>query len=193
MRVRTVGLLALLALVIASCGGSAPEAAGPSEGIQVHGDWTIDIYNEDGTLDQSVEFENALVEPGGDALIQLLLGAGPVDGQSWAIALSNACPTGCLITDVTATGVNTGGSVNLSDALELQGAVVATTTATIDTVSTRFGYCISDETASQCQTSLNPGELNAPFTRKTLDPADQVEVDAGQTINVQVIISFTSG
>ena len=47
MRLKLVGLLAVLMMIVASCGGAVPEAAGPSEGIQVHGDWTIDIYNED--------------------------------------------------------------------------------------------------------------------------------------------------
>lgn len=42
MRYRLVGLAAVVALILASCGGGAPEAAGPAEGIQVHGEWTID-------------------------------------------------------------------------------------------------------------------------------------------------------
>ena len=87
MRVRAVGVVALMALVLASCGGATPEAAGPSEGIQVHGDWTIDIYNPDGTLDEHVEISNAL-GPNGDAQLINHLACGVTTGGLWEIELS---------------------------------------------------------------------------------------------------------
>src|SRR5688572_769639 len=45
-------------------GEAAPPAGGPREGIQVHGAWTIAIYNSDGSLASLTEFENALHEEG---------------------------------------------------------------------------------------------------------------------------------
>jgi hypothetical protein len=39
---------------------SAPQAKGQHEGITVHGHWTIEVKNSDGTLDKHVEFENSL-------------------------------------------------------------------------------------------------------------------------------------
>jgi len=192
MRNRLGGLLAVLTLVLAACGSGSPQAADPGEGIQVHGHWTIDVYNPDGSLDDHHEFDNALSEPGVDSLVRLLTGVGPSDAQSWFITLTNACPTGCAITDVTAEALNTTGSSNLLDVISLSGQVVAVSDATIDEVQTAFGICTEDVPQSTCEGSLNPGDTR-PFTAKQLDPVDQVEVSAGQTIQVQVEISFTSG
>jgi hypothetical protein len=36
-------------------------AGQPAEGVQVHGDWKIEVRNSDGSLAKKVEFENALV------------------------------------------------------------------------------------------------------------------------------------
>src|SRR5215469_7481393 len=51
---------------------SAPQAAGetnskggPSVGIKVHGHWTIDVRNPDGTLVTHREFENSLIPGSG--------------------------------------------------------------------------------------------------------------------------------
>lgn len=43
-------------------------ASGMNTGIRVHGHWTIDVLNHDGTLAKHVEFENALTLVGAEAL-----------------------------------------------------------------------------------------------------------------------------
>lgn len=71
MTTKFVGLLTVLVLVLSACGSSGT-AGGPTEGIGVHGAWTIDIINADGTLDQHVEFENDLRASGAELLARLL-------------------------------------------------------------------------------------------------------------------------
>ena len=85
MRTRRIGMVAGLALLAAACAApeAVPEASGPSEGIAVHGDWTIEVIDENGELAQRREFPNAFVAPG--ALVIILSGWGVASGE-WAIA-----------------------------------------------------------------------------------------------------------
>ena len=74
-----VAAVALLALVLGSqpaarAGSDSPQPSGPSEGIKVHGDWTIEIRNPDGTVASRHVFKNALVPGGGDTALARLLG-----------------------------------------------------------------------------------------------------------------------
>src|SRR6476660_2101480 len=47
---------------------AAESSGGPKEGIKVHGHWTIDVRNADGTLATHREFENALQISGAKVL-----------------------------------------------------------------------------------------------------------------------------
>ncbi len=85
---------------------AAPSAQAPAkgaqEGIGVHGHWTIDVKNPNGTLARHVEFENGLCvssasvqnASGGDTIIaELLAGITTIGG--WEIVLgSPTIPTG---------------------------------------------------------------------------------------------------
>jgi len=199
MRVRLVGSLALMALVLASCGGVSPGAAGPSEGIQVHGDWTIDIYNEDGSLDEHVVFSNALTELGAEGLVNVLTRQRNVG--DWGIWLNNPdealkpCdPAGvnCLTiqepNSVYICNVNCSKSLALvaeGQSILLSGSVEASRNGQIAVVGTQFVQDCPPETSDPCS-GFNPG-----FTEKTL--ADPIGVSDGQTVQVEVAISFTSG
>lgn len=108
MSSRLIGLLAVIGMVIAACGGGVPEATGdgPAEGIQVHGHWIVDVYNSDGSLDKRHEFDNRLTAPGIQFLGEFLAsGASRVDDQGvveplnviWDIFLrteDTLCPDG---------------------------------------------------------------------------------------------------
>jgi hypothetical protein len=63
-------------------------AKGQHEGIKVHGHWTIDVRNPDGSLARHVEFENGLQFSGVD-LLPALLGRTASPG-AWAIVLSSS-------------------------------------------------------------------------------------------------------
>jgi hypothetical protein len=65
------GFLAVV-LGLSTAGGAAEPGRGQSEGIKVHGGWTIEIRNPDGSLASRHEFENALY--GGQQLLAGLLG-----------------------------------------------------------------------------------------------------------------------
>jgi len=69
---------------------SLPPAGPASEGVQVHGHWTIDVRNPDGSLVNHQEFENALTASGGLGLANLLIGNDTVG--PWGIRLKGSPP-----------------------------------------------------------------------------------------------------
>lgn len=187
--------LAMLMLVMVACGGGVPEAARPGDTIAVHGDWTVDIYNADGSLDDHIEFENALVPE--NALASLL--ASDVALAEWVVRLANEEPQGavspcdlgtgasCWIFQNTppVTGDNYFGGLGVTadaGALEISGSVV----------SLNDGGILSVETLMQ-----HPDGALTPFTRREFRGAagevEPIQVETGQTVQVEVVISFTTG
>jgi hypothetical protein len=91
-------LLVLAFTVGGSAGVGTVAAQGQREGVKVHGHWTIDVSNPDGTLVTHREFENSLITTGigggGTGLLGSWLARNAVPG-GWAILLSgSACPAG---------------------------------------------------------------------------------------------------
>jgi hypothetical protein len=81
----------------APAGQSAPK--GQSEGIKVHGHWTIEVKNPDGTVASHREFENAISTVGPDILTGLLSGE-YVTGGFYVVLYGPLCGTGnCLLID----------------------------------------------------------------------------------------------
>ena len=68
-----IAFITLLALGM-GCAWISPSSDATSEGIKVHGDWTVTITNPDGTLDAVHEFDNALTTEGSFFLISRLMG-----------------------------------------------------------------------------------------------------------------------
>lgn len=99
MTYRLTTLGAVLGFVIASAvpAATAPQeakaaAGGMGEGVQVHGRWTIDIRNPDGTVASHHEFDNALVTTSsvavpGNAVLAGLLGRAVTIGH-WKVSLT---------------------------------------------------------------------------------------------------------
>jgi hypothetical protein len=194
MRHRLVGIVAAIGMILAACGSAMPDAAGPSEGIQVHGDWTIEIYNDDGSLDQRHEFSNALVNGG---YITGTLGGVVTPGQ-WLIRLFGPDYTGgaCNSADPTfGVCVLTASVETNAESITLTGSTTAETNATIAIVDTKPAICGSNVTPGDCLAQYDPAfdDSGLALTEKVLDPADQANVTTGQSIDVQVVISFTSG
>jgi len=136
------------------------------QGIKVHGHWKIEVKNLDGTLARTVEFDNALVTPGGgDTAL-----AGFLTGQympgDWMIDfddLSAAMCTGvCRIIQVAnqgPLGILYNGSMGANPIFQglhvtsmpatattgasivLQGSATANVATTINYVSTNIGSC----------------------------------------------------
>jgi hypothetical protein len=182
MRKRSI--LAVVALVVTACGGGVPEAAGQADTIAVHGDWTIDIYNPDGSLDQHIEFENGL-HPNND-LASLI--AGDFASAGMAIRLSTDPGTSpCYLAPLAACQIYEGE--------EPLGQYYFPGLS----VTTENGVLNLDGSF----TALNDGQINrveslivpdgAPVSGLTLTTIDPIQVAEGQTVQVEVVISFTTG
>jgi hypothetical protein len=159
-------------------GAKAKPSGGPNEGIKVHGHWSIDIRNPNGSLASHFEFENAMVD--GGSLLTGLLNGGAV--TKWRIDLdgtlgvSNApCSgnSGCLVDATQGFAPGAPGQ----RLFQLQGTVTANQAGRIERVSTQW-----------LNSTVSTG---GTFTQKTLDPVDQKAIVNGQIIQVTVQISFS--
>lgn len=190
MTKRILVLAAALALAVTACAADSEPTSGPSEGIAVHGDWTIDVYDPDGTLVDSTEFSNALTQNGAATLSELLAGTRVVDRDSWRIGLYGCqpgptCPAVLIPDAEVAVGTGPNGWPLIVTASD-----VAPDAGTIEWVATSFGWCNGSVSADSC---AGAGTTATNFTSKNLDPSDQVTVAAGQTVQVTVEITFTTG
>lgn len=188
MTTRILALLAVLALAVAACATDTETAGGPTEGIAVHGDWTIDIYDPDGTLVERTEFSNALDSFGGPQTLTRLLAGTRVAGN-WNIQYLGDCDPSCSIGQNIDPVVSIlGDGTTVPYYLELTGSTDALDAGTIERVSTSLSTC--DEITSPVNCG---GAGGARFTSTDLALADQVDIAVGQTVQITVEISFTTG
>lgn len=156
----------------ADSGAVETDTGNPSEGIQVHGHWTIEVRDPDGTVASRREFENALTQEGAEALISLLTDLRPagLGDADWVVGLSDTsgtppCPSECFVVEGAGLTVE-----NLGSSMRLSGAATADTDGTISRVRTIIGFLVL-------------------FTETTnFAPAS---VAANQTVYVEVEISFS--
>lgn len=177
---KLLSLGAAMALLVGACGGASLEAGGTPEGIQVHGDWTIDVYNEDGTLDQRVEFENALDLVGPLTISNLLTGTRTAG--DFVITYFASGPSGATESFWNASAEVVDGTVVAT----AEGSI-AEERDSIERVGTGLYLCGSDVAPDNCGVD----GFAWGVTEKVLD--QPVEVATGQTVQVEVVISFTSG
>ncbi len=191
--------------VLSGPAASLNETAGgaPGEGIKVHGRWTIEVINPDGTVADRREFDNALTEDGRGSLARVLarkksvggwriqldaatsadqafLNASgyPDAGHIWESTFSNTSPNffKTLTVDAPVSGAN-------MDKLVLSGNATAQRNGKVDWVYTWF--------ARNPTTQATTGEyLDSlyPFTTTSITP---VALTAGQQVAVTVVISFS--
>jgi hypothetical protein len=176
-----------------------PSRGGQHEGIKVHGHWTIEVRNADGTLVTHREFENALTSSGGGELASYLARSSTV-GQ-WNVGLVGASVLFIDEPGPAAGAPNPGtviGTLTVSapanGTLVLSGSGTAPLSTTITSVFSEPSACQPTLAPSACnvasgnQTGAALGSLPA-FTSATLP--SPVDVTAGQTIAVTVTISFS--
>lgn len=203
------GVLSAAAVAALFFGGAAAAhaqgqkpAGGQQEGINVRGEWTIVIRNEDGSVASRHEFRNAFVPSLGGPLLANLLKQTSVVAE-WTISMQGfAClnasgqPGNCILvqnpawqaqgpqyfptlsTDVPTSGPNAGKFV-------LTGSAKAARTAAVTTVAT-FGH----ECPAGSTTCNGLGAPQRTFTSHFFD-SGAIPVVAGQTIDVTVVISFS--
>jgi hypothetical protein len=162
---------------------------GRREGIKVHGHWTIDVRNPDGTVATHREFENSLTSSGGAFLASLLANLNtPVGSPTtiWQVVAGNTqgatssgpcAGTVCVINQsLTATPSPLTVASN-AGILTLSGSIVVSDTSLVNTVTTGLFYFVGTQAT------------NTTITQATL--TNPISVSAGQTIAITVNISFS--
>jgi hypothetical protein len=195
-------------------GGDQQEAADgrQPEGIKVHGHWTIVVRNADGSMASQNEFENALTtgSGGGNAALSQFLGRQYAIG-TWQISFgnpsnssqdpcrtANGTPVICFIVEssskITGTyvfpnlSVQLPGSGSNAFSIVLSGTATAAAAGSISNVHTNLGACPSSVSPSACSGSAE-NSTGFGFTGQTL--TSPISVQAGQSISVTVVLSFT--
>lgn len=173
---------------------------GQSEGIAVHGHWTIEVRNPDGTLTERREFENALnPDMGAQTLAKLL--ARQVTPGGWTITLAATPTSGTLPWDgggfivegtYPRTESNRFKTLTISvptsgdnrNKLVLSGSATAQREGNIGFVGTLIDALSATEVRSSLYTMWDTG-----FTSAFL--SSPVALTAGQTVTVTVVIGFS--
>jgi len=199
------GLLRLFLCLAVATLGPAAWAAGPREGIVVHGVWTVVVKNADGSVASQTRFENALVQGSGDQILNRLLSRASAVGF-WGIELYGATarlcadarglPDLCRISEPGAGGsaafpnlvVSTPSTGSARGRLVLTGSVKANNPEL--TGPTQLVQLTSGVTETCTPVTACPGG-GTVFTQKDLGTTGPT-VAAGQTIDVRVEFSFTS-
>lgn len=175
-----------VALILAA--GAAGAEAQSSEGIKVHGDWTIDVRQPDGTLVKSYVFKNSLTEHGKPILTRLLsrfvepTGLNVTFGR-WIVKLtdptSDPCPadveSGCSILEGQGLTVTANGDLS---AVVFTGDLKVAASGQISVVRTALEMLVNGHLADVPQ-----------FTGKLLP--SPIPVTEGQIVQVKVVISFS--
>jgi hypothetical protein len=177
-----------------------PSGDGSHEGIKVHGHWTIEVRNPDGSVVTHREFENSLFP--GPALAAILARQNSIG--LWSIVLftsTGVCNSNgtCFIYESFAPTALGPASFNLTTSVSgntfvLTGTVNATGSGTITEVETSGTGCPATLPAStpcvQGSSNLGFGPTGGfIFTQASLNPG--TPVSSGQTIAVTVNISFS--
>lgn len=201
------GLVALgLLFVLFQAGAGAVTGSEASEGIAVHGRWTIEVRDPDGGLVERREFDNALTIAGAAALAKTI--GGLRVPAEWRVTLSRlstggnspcgGAPAECIAVTSTMllTGPNIFETLSVSvpnsgpnaDKLVLSGSVTALVDGVIDTVGSNILFCGPVRPPG---TACGSGDLLgfSTITQASVSPA--VSVVAGQQILVTVVITFS--
>jgi len=187
---RTARALAVaLAVIIAAPAWSwtapLPEQAGsappPTDGIKVHGRWTIEVRNPNGSVAGRYEFNNALIFSGGQILARLLQGNSP--RGLWMVhfgtGTTTPCPPASCRLQEPGIPFDSDGALsvaivgNLDNEVRLTGSLTAAQNGVIDMV--------------HVSQYLNPNITL--FSQKAL--TTPIQVVAGQSIAVTVVYSFS--
>ncbi len=194
------------------CAWVSPSSHATSDGIQVHGDWTITITNPDGTVASVQEFSNEL-DPiendrgnGPAIMTALLAGETSLDPNSWYITLYTNHNMDCQNSQ--SYGVNPGiwsnntgmpativrdplpGSplrISATCTLALENPAVPTQIYWVKSMA-KLETTFESHGYTGIYTTQTTSQSN--ITLKTIAPADQVDIYHNQVIGLNVLISF---
>jgi hypothetical protein len=173
-------------------------SGGPQENVKVHGDWTIEVRNADGTLATRREFRNRLLDSGKLALANFVTRQNTV-GQ-WVVNITGGvnnpnaivCNTGCQISESTST---LGASHNLTVAqspsgVVLSGSILPSKGGEINRVIADVIQCPPTATPNApCFITAGGSAVYANFTFALLNLP--ITVADGQIVTVTVVFSFS--
>ena len=212
--VAAVGLMLAFVVIPGSAGdmkssvvavGEVAAAPGsPAEGIAVHGHWTIEVRNPDGSLVVHREFDNALQSRGNETIISILARE-KVAGRWNVVVVGSPTPPcrgsstdmNCSVSEATEPGTApdvfktlTVTKAGTGDAakLVLSGRVTIANTTNINQVATNLKYCSPTVSLADCATAPASTD-NAYITVANL--LTTIPVTAGQEVQVIVEISFS--
>jgi hypothetical protein len=178
---------------------------GPQEGIKVHGHWTIEVRNPDGSVATHREFENSLAGPA--SLLPPILSRTTTVGL-WTVLLDGTaggpCSSGgCQVSEagspsfssyvasynlqVSTAGIPLSGGAERTQFI-LTGTATALASSGINQVRTAVTYCPNTIAPGTVGVTNSCGN-NSEFTLAIL--ATPIQVSSGQTIAVTVNISFS--
>jgi hypothetical protein len=170
----------------------------PAAGIKVHGHWTIIVRNPDGSVASRHEFENSLM-PGGQKFLASLL-ARQATPFNWAVALGSFCgtpatPKMCNLVEPAvandATAVSFYGQTMvpvLSISAPTAGADAGKFIITGSVTAVVAGQVAWVQTGALSHSTS--GLLITSFTSTNV-AQQAIAVQAGQAIDVSVVISFS--
>jgi len=194
---------------------------GRREGIKVHGHWTIEIHNPDGTLADRREFENSLSQStGAQILAGLLNNTGAINNTAfgstvlpfwWAVTLAG--PQSLAI-NVPAGPCGTGNPCVIAQNFNAPGPAPApgflagfpdsfALTTTLNGGTFTLGGSVAATTTSNIVSVATSTVIFPPASLSNLTPApiytqftsttlpNPITATAGQTVAVTVIISFS--
>ncbi len=190
---------------VASAAMESAAPGTPQEGIKVHGHWTIEVKNPDGTLAERREFDNSLTSIGGQTLSRVM---GRLDSVGmWQIQLfghstaeyafmnasSNPTPGFIVESSYPGNSPNTFKTLTVTvptsetnvDKLVLSGTATAQRDGNINSVLTY----VSKLSASTPPSSTYISGTAVEFTHTVLPTA--VNLITGQQVMVTVVINFS--
>jgi hypothetical protein len=187
---KTAGLLAALGLLLTACGSSSsePAAGGLGDSIAVHGNWTIDVLNADGTPDASYRFENVFI--GAEPLSEIL--SMTKWARSWKLNIAGTvplCDSGPVCSMVTlefdgSPGVATITRDSATNEVVIAGSFTPDNPGDVSGVSGGVEICGLDvPPESFCG-------IYKSFSNHIFDVPDRIPVAAGQLVQVEVRYSF---
>jgi hypothetical protein len=203
MMTKSNRLLLTSLLVVAHA--SSVRAGEHQDGIKVHGHWTIEVRNPDGKLVTHREFENSLDPQTGATGLANVLGRVHSVGL-WEVGVGNLptlpaqpCQAStfmspCIMGESGDTlnpnafktlSVTVPTSGNNAGKVVLSGSFTAQNTSPLAAASSTFFYCPGTVAPVNCGTPLNQ------FTFLTATFFSAITVNAGQLVQVTVVISFS--
>jgi len=182
-------------LAIGTACGQAPEPEPvASDGIQVHGHWTVTVTNPDGTVDAVHEFENEISAIGRPVITALLIG--DTDVAEWNIDIRQQLPVvlGCVGVETFMTGATVLPGSAYRDTGALNAPIKVSAACTVSGLASEDEGKIIEVGIRLKLTSeikyLSLTDITTPLlTNHTLDP--KIEVSENQSVSFNVSLSFS--